>query len=207
MFQVPVQRFTSTSEQCCGSGSTLDPYSGAFWIRIRIRNTDPDPNSMYLDPQHCFWEFGTGIPIENECNFFLTQRIMKWSRSKPKLNYCNEVASLLHCILKLFPQKYSKILYAVRRCHRNVGLHNTVVESRVAEKIFVCVFSRKLQTPHHFFVVNYIILLWKTSLARFWQKKVVQDFTKISRNFNGNFAKLFNKNLWFYFRQNSRNSK
>ena len=29
----------------------------------------------------------------------------------------------------------------------------------VAEKIFVCVFSRKLQTPHPFFVVNYIILL------------------------------------------------
>ena len=27
----------------CGSGSVLDPYSGAFWIR----NTDPDP-SMYV---------------------------------------------------------------------------------------------------------------------------------------------------------------
>ena len=32
--------------QCCGSGygSILDPYSGASWIRIRIRNTDPDPH-------------------------------------------------------------------------------------------------------------------------------------------------------------------
>ena len=171
VFQVPVQRFTSTSEQCCGSGSTLDPYSGAFWIRIRIRNTDPDPNSMYLDPQHCLWELGTGIPIENECNFFLTQRIIKWSRSKPKLNYCNEVASLLHCILKLFPQKYSKILYAVRRCHSNVGLHNTVVESRVGwENFRLRVFAKITNTPP-FFVVNYIILLWKTSLARFWQKR------------------------------------
>ena len=27
--------------QCCGSGSVMDPYSGASWIRIRIRNTDP----------------------------------------------------------------------------------------------------------------------------------------------------------------------
>ena len=33
-----------TAEQCCGSGSVLDPYSGACWIRIRIRNTDPDPH-------------------------------------------------------------------------------------------------------------------------------------------------------------------
>ena len=30
--------------QCCGSGSVLDPYSGASWIRIRIPNTDPDPH-------------------------------------------------------------------------------------------------------------------------------------------------------------------
>ena len=30
--------------QCCGSGSVLDPYSGASWIRIRILNTDPDPH-------------------------------------------------------------------------------------------------------------------------------------------------------------------
>ena len=29
-----------TKKQCCGSGSVLDPYSGASWIRIRIRNTD-----------------------------------------------------------------------------------------------------------------------------------------------------------------------
>ena len=29
-------------EQCCGSVSVLDPYSGASWIRIR--NTDPDPH-------------------------------------------------------------------------------------------------------------------------------------------------------------------
>ena len=26
--------------QCCGSGSVLEPYSGAFWIRIRIPHTD-----------------------------------------------------------------------------------------------------------------------------------------------------------------------
>ena len=30
--------------QCCGSGSVLDPYSGALCIRIRIRNTDPFPD-------------------------------------------------------------------------------------------------------------------------------------------------------------------
>ena len=32
--------------QCCGSGSgsVLDPYSGASWIRICIRNTDLDPH-------------------------------------------------------------------------------------------------------------------------------------------------------------------
>ena len=24
--------------------SVVDPYSGASWIRIRIRNTDPDPH-------------------------------------------------------------------------------------------------------------------------------------------------------------------
>ena len=28
-------------EQCCGSGSVLDPNSGVSWIRICIRNTDP----------------------------------------------------------------------------------------------------------------------------------------------------------------------
>ena len=33
--------FTFTFKQCCGSGSVLDPYSGALWIRIRIQNTDP----------------------------------------------------------------------------------------------------------------------------------------------------------------------
>ena len=52
-------------------GSVVDPYSGASWIRICIRNgsvfrsfldpdpnwakildPDPDPNSMYMDPQH-----------------------------------------------------------------------------------------------------------------------------------------------------------
>ena len=36
-------------EQCCGSGSetgsVLDPYAGALWIRIRIQNADPN-----LDP-------------------------------------------------------------------------------------------------------------------------------------------------------------
>ena len=33
-------------QQCCGfgSGSVLDPYSGASWILVRIRNTDPDPH-------------------------------------------------------------------------------------------------------------------------------------------------------------------
>ena len=29
-------------QQFCGSGSVLDPYSGASWIRFR--NTDPDPH-------------------------------------------------------------------------------------------------------------------------------------------------------------------
>ena len=33
-----------TLNQCCGSGSKLDPYSATLWIRIRIRNTDPDPH-------------------------------------------------------------------------------------------------------------------------------------------------------------------
>ena len=28
----------------CGSGSLLDPYSRALWIRISIPNTDPDPD-------------------------------------------------------------------------------------------------------------------------------------------------------------------
>ena len=28
--------------QCCGSESVLDPYSGAYWTRIRIPNTDSD---------------------------------------------------------------------------------------------------------------------------------------------------------------------
>ena len=31
----------TTYYQCCGSGSVLDSYSGASWIRIRFRNTDP----------------------------------------------------------------------------------------------------------------------------------------------------------------------
>ena len=35
---------TYSSNQCCGSGSELDPYSGASWIRICIRNTDLDPH-------------------------------------------------------------------------------------------------------------------------------------------------------------------
>ena len=69
---IPVPYLTSPRgviwNQCCVSGSVLDPYSEASWIRIRIRNTDPDldpnwaeildpdpdPKSMYLDPQHCF---------------------------------------------------------------------------------------------------------------------------------------------------------
>ena len=29
-----------------------DPYSGPLWIRIRIPKTDPDQNSMYLDPHN-----------------------------------------------------------------------------------------------------------------------------------------------------------
>ena len=33
-----------SNKLCCGSGSVLDPYSGASLIRIRIRNTDPDPH-------------------------------------------------------------------------------------------------------------------------------------------------------------------
>ena len=35
---------TCVCVQCCGSGSVLDPYSGASWIRIRIPNMDPDPH-------------------------------------------------------------------------------------------------------------------------------------------------------------------
>ena len=35
---------TYAFNQCCrsGSGSILDPYSEALWIRIRSQNTDPD---------------------------------------------------------------------------------------------------------------------------------------------------------------------
>ena len=33
----------------CGSGSGLDPYSGASWIRIRIPRTDPDPHLQISD--------------------------------------------------------------------------------------------------------------------------------------------------------------
>ena len=35
--------------QCCGSGSVLDPDSGASLILIRILNTDPDPHTQTLD--------------------------------------------------------------------------------------------------------------------------------------------------------------
>ena len=34
----------SYHNQCCGSESVLDPYSGALWIRILIPNTDQDPH-------------------------------------------------------------------------------------------------------------------------------------------------------------------
>ena len=34
-----------TTNQCCGSGSKLDPYSATLWIRIRIPKTDPDPHN------------------------------------------------------------------------------------------------------------------------------------------------------------------
>ena len=36
-----VQSVFFSTKQCCGSGSLLDPYSGASWIRIRIQNMDP----------------------------------------------------------------------------------------------------------------------------------------------------------------------
>ena len=39
----PLVNFNA-SEQCWGSGSVLDAFSGALWIRIRIQNTDPDPH-------------------------------------------------------------------------------------------------------------------------------------------------------------------
>ena len=56
IFDLPAARFIhlckhldSQNDQCCGSGSVLDPYSGAFWIRIRIPNMDPDPHMTILD--------------------------------------------------------------------------------------------------------------------------------------------------------------
>jgi hypothetical protein len=42
---------STTLHQGCGSGSVLDPYSigsvdPGLWIRIRIRNPDPDPGGQ-----------------------------------------------------------------------------------------------------------------------------------------------------------------
>ena len=32
--------------QCCGSRSKLNPYSGILWIRIRIPKTDPEAEGV-----------------------------------------------------------------------------------------------------------------------------------------------------------------
>ena len=37
-----------TLAQCYGSGSVLDLYSGAFWVRICIWNTDPDQHIVKI---------------------------------------------------------------------------------------------------------------------------------------------------------------
>ena len=43
LIRIPIPIFILI--QCCGSGSVMDPYSGAFWMRIQnIPNTDPDPH-------------------------------------------------------------------------------------------------------------------------------------------------------------------
>ena len=47
LLRQPVLRHHAVDQgamQCCGSGSKLDPFSGTLRIRIRIRNTDPDPH-------------------------------------------------------------------------------------------------------------------------------------------------------------------
>ena len=50
---VPVNHILFYTVLWIGSGSVLDPYSGASWIRIHILNADPDSNQegqMNADP-------------------------------------------------------------------------------------------------------------------------------------------------------------
>ena len=42
MLLVLLHRHACITYSSCRSGSKLDPYSGALWIRIRIPNTDSD---------------------------------------------------------------------------------------------------------------------------------------------------------------------
>ena len=50
--------------QCCGSGSVLDPYSGASWIRIQI-----GAKSWIRIQIQCIWIHNTGLRILNKICF------------------------------------------------------------------------------------------------------------------------------------------
>ena len=42
--KLQVSRLVTRADQCYGFGFVLDLHSEDFWIRIRIPNTDPDPD-------------------------------------------------------------------------------------------------------------------------------------------------------------------
>ena len=59
VFCIYISKFTYLislpSSEGFGSGSVLDPFSGIYWIWIRISNTNPDPgvhNSLFLCKGH-----------------------------------------------------------------------------------------------------------------------------------------------------------
>ena len=61
------------TQQCCGSGSVLDPYSGASWIRIRIRIRNTDPEKKRKENY---------IPLKND---FFFQNLKNYPGSGSKL--------------------------------------------------------------------------------------------------------------------------
>ena len=57
-------------------GRVVDPYSGASWIRIRLRNTDPDPHMQIKDKMEAkdvrFKIFINNSETQLIKNFFVT---------------------------------------------------------------------------------------------------------------------------------------
>ena len=80
---IRVNKYLTHFNQCCGSGSVLDPYSGDSWIRIRIPNTDldPDPHMQIYDKMEAKG-VRFKIPINNSSetqlikNFFMWQHVL-----------------------------------------------------------------------------------------------------------------------------------